>query len=116
MRTAVSICIASNFPICISWGPHRVQIYNDGYWPIMGDMHPKSMGQAFKKCWHSAWPVIGQAFEEASLGATRFLETQRIFLGRYGYLEETFFTFSFSPILDESGGVGGLFHPVIDQT
>ncbi|MBC7382430.1 MAG: PAS domain-containing protein [Bacteroidia bacterium] len=116
LRTAVSICIASNFPICISWGPHQVQIYNDGYWPITGDMHPKSMGQNFKECWHSAWPVIGQAFEEASLGATRFLETQRIFLDRYGYLEETFFTFSFSPILDESGNVGGLFHPVIDQT
>jgi hypothetical protein len=60
--------------------------------------------------------AIGQAFEEASLGQTRFLENQRIFLDRYGYKEETFFTFSFSPILDESGGVGGLFHPVIEQT
>ncbi len=116
LRTAISICIASNFPICISWGLHRVQIYNDGYWPITGDMHPVSMGQDFKECWISAWPVIGQAFEEASLGATRFLENQRIFLDRYGYTEETFFTFSFSPILDESGGVGGLFHPVIEQT
>ena len=116
LRTAVSLCIGSNFPICISWGPHRVQIYNDGYWPITGDMHPFSMGQDFKECWQSAWPVIGQAFEEASLGETRFLENQRIFLERYGYTEETFFTFSFSPILDESGGVGGLFHPVIEQT
>ena len=116
LRTAVSICIASNFPICISWGEHQVQIYNDGYWPITGNMHPTSMGQNFKQCWHSAWPVIGQAFEEASLGATRFLENQRIFLDRFGYKEETFFTFSFSPILDESGKIGGLFHPVIEQT
>jgi PAS domain S-box-containing protein len=116
LRTTVSLCIASNFPISISWGPHRVQIYNDGYWPITGDMHPISMGQDFKECWLSAWPVIGQAFEEASLGKTRYLENQRIFLDRYGYKEETFFTFSFSPILDESGGVGGLFHPVIEQT
>ena len=116
LRTAVSICIASNFPICISWGQQRVQIYNDGYWPITGDMHPQSMGQDFKVCWRSAWPVIGQAFEEAFLGATRFLETQRIFLDRYGYKEETFFTFSFSPILDETGAIGGLFHPVIEQT
>ena len=116
LRTSVSLCIASNFPIAIAWGPQHVQIYNDGYWPITGDMHPTSMGQDFKECWISAWPVIGQAFEEASKGATRFLETQRIFLDRYGYSEETFFTFSFSPILDESGGVGGLFHPVIEQT
>ncbi len=116
LRTAVSICIASNFPICISWGVDRVQIYNDGYWPITGDMHPASMGQDFKECWHSAWPVIGQAFEEAFLGQARFLENQHIFLDRYGYKEETFFTFSFSPILDESGSVGGLFHPVIELT
>ncbi len=116
LRTAVSLCIASSFPICIVWGLNRVQIYNDGYWPITGDKHPESMGQDFKECWVLAWPVIGQAFEEASLGETRFLENQRIFLDRFGYLEETFFTFSFSPILDETGGVGGLFHPVIEQT
>lgn len=116
LRTAVSLCIASNFPIDIIWGSHRVQIYNDGYWPITGDKHPMSMGQDFKECWLSAWPVIGQAFEEASLGQARFLENQHIFLDRYGYKEETFFTFSFSPILDESGEVGGLFHPVIELT
>ena len=116
LRTTVSLCIASNFPIAIIWGPHGVQIYNDGYWPITGDMHPTSMGQDFAACWQSAWPVIGKAFEEASLGNTRFLENQRIFLDRYGYKEETFFTFSFSPILDESGAVGGLFHPVIELT
>ena len=116
LRTTVNLCIASNFPIAIIWGPHRVQIYNDGYWPITGDMHPTSMGQDFAACWQSAWPVIGKAFEEAILGNTRFLENQRIFLDRYGYKEETFFTFSFSPILDESGAVGGLFHPVIELT
>ena len=54
------------------------------------------MGQDYKECWLSAWPVIGKAFEEASAGQTRFLENQRMFLDRYGYLEETFFTFSFN--------------------
>ena len=48
LRTAVSICIASNFPICISWGKHQVQIYYDGYWPITGNMHCVSMEQNFK--------------------------------------------------------------------
>ena len=89
LRTTISLCIASNFPIAIVWGPKRVQIYNDGYLPITGDMHPVSMGQDFAACWVSAWPVIGQAFEEASLGQARFLENQHIFLDRYGYKEET---------------------------
>ncbi|MEO8327219.1 MAG: HAMP domain-containing sensor histidine kinase, partial [Nitrospirota bacterium] len=116
LRTTISLCLASNFPISIAWGPHRVQIYNDGYWPICAAKHPHSMGQDFKECWFSAWPVIGEAFERASKGETSFLVNQRMFLDRLGYLEETFFTFSFSPIRDESGGVGGLFHPVTELT
>ncbi len=116
LRTAVSICLNSNFPISLAWGPERIQIYNDGYWPITGDKHPHSMGQDFTECWASAWPVIGDAFDTALAGGRTFLENQRMFLDRYGYLEETFFTFSFSPIRDETGGIGGLFHPVTETT
>ena len=116
LRTTVSLCLASNFPISLAWGPRHVQIYNDGYWPICGAKHPHSMGQDFSECWASAWPVIGEAFERALSGETSYLENQRMFLDRNGYLEETFFTFSFSPIRDETGGVGGLFHPVTETT
>ncbi len=116
LRTTVSLCLASNFPISIAWGAQHTQIYNDGYWPICGAKHPASLGQDFSVCWASAWPVIGASFERALRGETSFLEDQRMFLDRHGYLEETFFTFSFSPIRDESGGVGGLFHPVTETT
>jgi signal transduction histidine kinase len=116
LRTTVSLCLASNFPISLVWGPCHTQIYNDGYWPICGAKHPESMGQDFSVCWASAWPAIGQAFERALTGETSYLENQRMFLDRNGYLEETFFTFSFSPIRDETGGVGGLFHPVTETT
>jgi PAS domain S-box-containing protein len=116
LRTTVSLCLASNFPLSIAWGPHRILIYNDGYWPICGAKHPDSMGQDFKECWLSAWPEIGPAFERAQAGDTSFLENQRMFLDRNGYLEETFFTFSFSPIRDETGHIGGLFHPVMETT
>jgi PAS domain S-box-containing protein len=116
LRTAVSLCVASNFPISIAWGPKHIQIYNDGYWPICGVKHPLSMGQDYSECWASAWPAIGDAFEKGYAGEASYLEDQRMFLDRKGFLEETFFTFSFSPIRDESGKVGGLFHPVTEQT
>src|SRR5215471_10718976 len=116
LRTTVSLCLASNFPISLAWGPRYTLIYNDGYWPLCGAKHPRSMGQDFRECWASAWPAVGEAFERAAAGETSFLENQRMFLDRNGYLEETFFTFSFSPIRDESGGVGGLFHPVTETT
>src|SRR6266478_5602713 len=115
LRTTVSLCLASNFPIALVWGPKHVQIYNDGYWPICGEKHPGSMGQDFTECWAAPWPVIGEAFARALAGETSFLENQRMFLDRNGYLEETFYTFSFSPIRDDAG-VAGLFHPVTETT
>ena len=116
LRTTLSICLASDLPICVIWGPGLVQLYNDAYRVICGNKHPQSMGQNFSECWKEAWPVIGEAHDSALAGDTAFLEAQQIFLERHGYLEECFFTFSFSPIRDEAGRVGGLFHPVIEMT
>jgi signal transduction histidine kinase len=116
LRTTVSLAQASNSPISLSWGSGHVQIYNDGYWPFCGAMHPVSMGQDFRECWASAFPVIGDAYATGWSGKSAYLEKMRMFLDRYGFLEETWFTFSFSPITDESGGVGGVFEPVTDMT
>jgi signal transduction histidine kinase/DNA-binding response OmpR family regulator len=116
LRTTVSLCLASNFPINIIWGPRHTQIYNDGYRVVCGDGHPAFLGTDYSVAWESAWPAIGEPFSRALAGETSFLENQRMFLNRNGYLEETFFTFSTSPIRDETGGIGGLFHPVTETT
>ncbi|MCW7539452.1 ATP-binding protein [Aquabacterium sp. A7-Y] len=116
LRTTVSLCLASNFPINIVWGPEHTQIYNDGYRDCCGEAHPRALGENYRVTWASAWPAIGEPFERALAGNTSYLENQRMFLNRNGYLEETFFTFSTSPIRDESGGIGGLFHPVTETT
>ena len=116
LRTALSICLASDLPICVIWGPGLVQLYNDAYRVICGDKHPRSMGQNFSVCWQEAWPVIGHAHDSALAGETAFLEGQHIYLERHGYVEECFFTFSFSPIRGEVEHVCGLFHPVIEIT
>jgi hypothetical protein len=116
LRTAVSLCLASNFPINLIWGPQNIQIYNDGYRVVCGEAHPAALGQGYDVTWASAWPAIGEPFARARKGETSFLENQRMFLTRNGYLEETFFTFSLSPIRDESGEIGGLFHPVTETT
>jgi signal transduction histidine kinase/CheY-like chemotaxis protein len=116
LRTAASLCLASNFPINLIWGPEHTQIYNDGYRVLCGDAHPTALGQGYDVTWASAWPAIGGPFERALQGETSFIENQRMFLTRNGYLEETFFTFSLSPIRDESGSVGGVFHPVTETT
>lgn len=116
LRTTVSLCLASNFPINIIWGPEAIQIYNTGYRVVCAAAHPRAIGESYRVTWASAWPAIGEPFERARRGETSYLENQRKFLERNGYLEETFFTFSLSPIRDEAGEVAGLFHPVTETT
>ncbi|MGI4748930.1 MAG: ATP-binding protein [Janthinobacterium lividum] len=116
LRTTVGLCLASNFPINIIWGAEHTQIYNDGYRVVCGEQHPAVLGMSYPVSWASAWPVIGEPFNMALAGETSFLENQRMFLNRNGYPEESFFTFSTSPIYDETGGIGGLFHPVTETT
>jgi signal transduction histidine kinase len=113
----VSLCLSSTFPMNIIWGPESNQIYNDGYRVCCGDAHPRALGEDYRVTWASAWPAIGDSFDRAWAGERKFLENQRMFLKRLGgRLEETFFTFSHSPIPDESGRTGGLFHPVTETT
>lgn len=116
LRTSVSLCLSSTFPILIAWGPETIQIYNDSYRPICGAMHPHSMGMNFRVCWESALEVVGDKFTRGQQGEGTYIHDQRMFLQRYGYLEEAFMTFSFAPIRDESGGVGGIFHPITETT
>ncbi|RKH01981.1 ATP-binding protein [Corallococcus carmarthensis] len=116
LRTTVSLCLASNFPINIIWGDGHNQIYNAGYRVLCGAVHPRAMGESYRVTWASAWSALREPFERALAGETSYLENQRMFLERNGYPEETFFTFSLSPIRDESGRVVGLFHPVTETT
>src|SRR3982074_422014 len=62
LRTTVSLCLASNFPINIIWGPAHTQIYNDGYRVVCGEAHPTALGESYTKTWASAWPAIGEPF------------------------------------------------------
>ena len=98
LPTTVSLVQASNSPISLVWGAGHVQIYNDGYWPTCGAKHPTAMGQDFRECWTSAFPVIGEAYASAWSGQRSYLEKMRMLSDRYGFLEESWFTFSFSPI------------------
>ncbi|TDE11281.1 ATP-binding protein [Dyadobacter psychrotolerans] len=116
LRTTVSLCLSSTFPILIAWGPEMIQIYNDSYRPICGAKHPESMGQNFKICWETALPVVGDAFDRGLAGEGTYIKDQQMVLDRFGYLEEAFMTFSFAPIRDESGEVGGIFHPITETT
>ena len=117
LRTSVSTCLNSRFPILIWWGPDLVKLYNDAYRPILGAKHPRSMGQAGRECWPEIWPIIGPMLQGVlERGEATWSENQLLLLERHGFAEECYFTFSYSPIRDESGGVAGVFCAVTETT
>ena len=59
LRTAVSICLNSRFPMILWWGPELTVLYNDGYIPILGKKHPRrALGLPGSEVWAEVWPVV----------------------------------------------------------
>ena len=109
LRTAVGMCLESAFPMNIWWGPELVQIYNDAYRPILGAKHPRSLAQNGSECWADIWPVVGPLYDSVvRTGQATWADNLLLEMDRFGYVEETYFTFSYSPIRDEAGQVGGV--------
>ncbi|MGZ4626063.1 MAG: ATP-binding protein, partial [Kineosporiaceae bacterium] len=117
LQTALSICLSSRFPLLVWWGPQLTGFYNDAYLPLLGTKHPRALGQRASDTWAEAWDELGPMAERVLAGGdATFSEDRLLFLQRHGYVEETYWTFSYSPIQDESGGVGGIFVAVSDTT
>ncbi|HEX2290722.1 MAG TPA: histidine kinase dimerization/phospho-acceptor domain-containing protein, partial [Pseudonocardiaceae bacterium] len=115
--TAVGIMLESRFPMLIWWGPELTMIYNDAYVPILGDKHPASLGRLGADVWSDVWPVVGDMLAGVMRrGEATYDEDLLLMMLRHGYLEEAYFTFSYSPIRDETGGVGGVLTTVTETT
>ena len=117
LKTSVSTCLNSRFAILIWWGKDLVKIYNDAYAPILGRKHPRALGAPGKEVWPEIWHIIGPMLEGVmQRGEATWSDDLLLELESNGYPEERYFTFSYSPIRDESGGIGGVFTPVQETT
>jgi signal transduction histidine kinase/CheY-like chemotaxis protein len=116
LKTAVSLILNSQHPMWIGWGPEMSFLYNDAYLHVLGlAKHPKSLGRPAAEVWAEIWDVCGPLADKVfQQGEPSFMDDVRLFMHRGDYLEETYYSFSYSPIRDESGDVGGLFCPSND--
>ena len=103
--TTVNMMLASRHPMFLWWGPHLIQFYNDGYRPsIRADKHPSALGQHGAECWPEIWPIIGPQIEAVmTRGESTWNLNQLVPINRNGKLEEVYWTYSYSPIRDNSG-------------
>ncbi len=116
LRSALSICLNSNFPIAIYWGADLTLLYNDAWSPIPGNKHPWSLGKPAKEVWPEIWEQIEPQFNKAFQGEPGGSKDALLPMQRYGYTEECYFDFTFTPVYGESGKVEGVFNAVIETT
>ncbi len=117
LRSAISICLGTNFPIAIYWGPELALLYNDAWSDIPGEKHPWAMGRPGREVWPEIWDAIGPLFEAVQrTGEGVWQEDQLLPMNRHGYTEECYFNFTFSPIRGENGTVEGIFNAVVETT
>lgn len=117
LRSAVGIMLGSRYPMFVWWGPQHVNIYNDAYVPILGPRHPAALGRPASETWSDIWDVVGpQADLVLRNGQATWNEEALLLMERYGYTEETYFTFSYSPAPDDQGRTAGVFAVCTEDT
>ncbi|WP_188112961.1 SpoIIE family protein phosphatase [Mycobacterium simiae] len=117
LRTAVGICLSSRYPMAIWWGPELVLMYNDAWAPIPGPAKHPAHGRPGAQVWPEVWHIIGAQLNSVlETGKATFSADQLLPISRLGYLEEAYFTYSYSAIRDETGAAGGVFTAVTETT
>ena len=109
LRTMVAVMLDNPFGMYIAWGDDYTQLYNDGYRPILGaTKHPQALGistrETFEEIWHIVESMFDGVMKGTAVGVTDFMFR----LNRYGYDEECYFDFSYSPIKKDNGEIGGV--------
>jgi PAS domain S-box-containing protein len=117
LKTALSLVLSSRFELFIWWGPDFIMLYNDAYRQTLAGKHPWALGKPGYEVWAEIWNVIGPMLERVlSTGEATWSDDLLLFLERHGYREETYHTFSYSPIRGESGQITGVFTAVTQTT
>src|SRR4051812_37688421 len=114
--STVSLMLGSRFPMFVAFGPDLGFLYNDAYAEILGDKHPAALGSRFQDIWTEIWSDIHPIIEQAMQGHPTFHENLPLLVNRNGFDEQAWFTFSYSPVHDESGEVAGMFCAVVETT
>ena len=119
LKTAVSICIGSRYPIVLWWDhPAYTMFYNDGYIPILGvTKHPGWLGRSGQECWKEIWSTVGPMLDGVfATGVATWSEDLLLVMDRNLRREETYFTFSYSPIHGDANKVDGIFCACYETT
>src|SRR5450432_499585 len=117
LRTMLGVVLGSRFPMLLWWGPDMLHLYNDAYRPILRDKHPASLAAPAAQVWAEVWDVAGPMARSVQEGGpATWMEDLQLFITSGAMAEETYFTFSYSPVPGDDGRVGGVLNTVQETT
>src|SRR3954465_7428230 len=109
LKTATGMLLSTKFPMFIAWGPELRFLYNDAYAEVLGGKHPAALGHAFEDIWAEIWDDVEPFADRALAGDATYAEDLPLTMSRKGHPEQTWFTFSYSPLRGETGAIEGMF-------
>ncbi|WP_431241172.1 PAS domain-containing protein [Flavobacterium sp. P21] len=111
LRATLGILLHSKFPMFLFWGPDHICFYNDAYRPSLGNegKHPDILGQKGAEYWPEIWDFIGPLIDQVlTNGEPTWHEDQLVPIYRNGRLEDVYWTFSYSPVVNDDGKISGV--------
>jgi hypothetical protein len=116
-KVAVRLLLTSRFEMWLGWGPDINFLYNDAYTPTLGAKHPNSLAVPTRILWAEIWDDIKDRLSTVyDKGEATWDRGLLLLLDRHGYREETYHTFSYSPLIGDTGKVEGVFCAVSEET
>jgi PAS domain S-box-containing protein len=117
LKVTIRIMLTSRYAMWMGWGPEFYFFCNDAYAPTLGIKRDAALGESARKVWAEIWGDIGPRAESVvQTGRATWDESLRLFLERSGYAEETYHTFSYSPVPADDGAIGGMLCVVTEET
>jgi signal transduction histidine kinase/ActR/RegA family two-component response regulator len=109
LKAIVRMMLSTRQATCLFWGPDLINLYNDGFIPLLGEKHPQAMGQPARVCWSDAWPVVGDLLTNVVERADAVLFAEMLVpIVRGGRLEDAWWNYSYSPVFDDAGAIAGV--------
>ena len=118
LRQTVRMCFSTKFPVLVAWGPELTMIYNDAYRDMLGT-HKRlvALGAPLAQVWAEVWDELGPMVEQVmSTRLPIWVADAPLMINRSDFVEETFFTFSYSPLVDDTGAVAGILDIATETT
>ncbi|CAA9383546.1 SpoIIE family protein phosphatase [uncultured Nocardioides sp.] len=117
LLAAVDTMLHTRFPVTLFWGPEFVLVYNEAYTELIADKHPGALGRPARDVFPEAWDVIGPMMEQVMAGGgPTWVVGAPVPLERRGFLEECYFTFSYSPVHGADRRVEGVLDIAAETT